>query len=175
MNKENIKKSAIYEYISKETGKSVDTIKSMFSRHKWSVLDNNDVSNYINRRKFEYQYKWWGIYSIINKKTKREYIGQTTNFRARSQSHISQLLKWNHRCVEMQFEFNKYKFSDFEFFVLIKIDTDLNELLRLEEQEILKRKNTYNASDTNDIFWFNNLCLKHKDLIAEFLKSKQLM
>jgi hypothetical protein len=176
MNKDNIKKSAIYEYISKETGQSTNTIKTMFSRYKWDVLDSKCVSDYINRKKFKYQYKWCWIYSIINKVNKREYIWQTNSLSNRSATHITNLMQNKHHNKELQSDFNKYWANNFEFYVLIKTDKDDKEwLLILERQEIIKRKNTYNLTDTNNIITFTWICIKHKDIIREFLIEKWIL
>ena len=77
------------------------------------------------------------IYKIINKVTNEKYVGQTTNFSRRIESHFYQLEKHTHRNNKLQAAYDKY---GKEAFVVEKQKYDLtkDELNELEISEIAK-------------------------------------
>jgi len=153
MNKENIKKSAIYEYISNKTWNSVNTIKAYFSRYKKDILNSNDVDNYIFKINFLFQNDWGWVYAIVNNNNGKKYIWSTKNFIWRNKNHITHLINNNHKNKYLQEDFNKYKWKNFEFVVLEKV-YDFKDLFEKEIKHIKNTDNVYNI-DYNHIWYWN--------------------
>lgn len=63
-----------------------------------------------------------GMYSIINKKTGKRYIGQTVNFKQRFRLHKLKLRRGTHENSLLQRAWDKYKEEAFEFKVMEYVD-----------------------------------------------------
>lgn len=177
MNKQNLKKSAIYNYLAESTWKSVWTIKAYFNRRKKDVLNSEDVDWYLFKEKFVEQSKHWWIYAIVNKINWREYIWSTANFKNRSSQHYDALKTNTHKNARLQNDFNKQKHSDFEFIILERIIWwSKIELEKAEEIKIYNSKNAYNIEFNIDWYWnsftFQYNCRVFKQEIAKFLLDK---
>ena len=59
-----------------------------------------------------------GIYEIKNKINGNVYIGETFNIERRFEEHINELLNNTHHNINLQRDFNKYGFSNFNFSVI---------------------------------------------------------
>jgi hypothetical protein len=57
------------------------------------------------------------VYGIYCKQTDKYAVGETKNFKRRSQTHFNQLTTGMHKNKELQNDFNKYGLSSFEFVV----------------------------------------------------------
>lgn len=80
-----------------------------------------------------------GIYKITCSKSKKVYIGSSTDIFIRLNSHCIGLLKGNHHNLEMQNDFNKYGLFSFSFQV-VALSFDPKTLKELEQKEIDKIK-----------------------------------
>ena len=78
------------------------------------------------------------IYQIKNKETGKIYIGATTGFGHRRNSHKSCLRRGIHRNQALQEDYNKYGLDVFEFEVIEEhpCDTDFEVLEKIEEETI---------------------------------------
>lgn len=82
------------------------------------------------------------IYEILNLINQKEYIGQTTNFSRRKQTHINNLRKNKHINKKLQNAWNKYGEENFKFIPhYFEVDTkqEVDDL----EKEWIKNKNSY--------------------------------
>ncbi len=93
-----------------------------------------------------------GIYQIQSKiKPEKIYIGSAVNLRMRRNLHLSRLRRNIHDNKKLQFHFNKYGESDFQFFVLLGCER--KELIDKEQFFI----DSYNP-------WFNNRKIANSNL-----------
>ncbi len=67
-----------------------------------------------------------GIYAIIRKTTKKIYIGQTANFYNRFKDHLRRLRKKIHFNPHLQYTYNKYSESIFQFVIIEKINNNID-------------------------------------------------
>lgn len=90
-----------------------------------------------------------GIYAMINQKTQKVYIGETTNIAARLSNHFSQLQLKQHDCKTLQKDWNRYGEIEFEFKILeIEKKKLKDQIYRLQKEKyyILKyKRNIYNS------------------------------
>ena len=77
------------------------------------------------------------IYKIINQVTGEKYVGQTTNFSRRIESHFYQLEKHTHKNIKLQAAYDKYG-KDVFIIEKQKYDLSKDELNELEIEEISK-------------------------------------
>lgn len=90
-----------------------------------------------------------GIYAIVNKVTKKIYIGETSNLSFRLSQHYSQLKSKNHTTKALQLDWNKYgeNFFDLKILELGLIWKDRLVRLQKERFYILQHKDAcYNHS-----------------------------
>lgn len=59
-----------------------------------------------------------GIYKIENIKNNKVYIGKSSNIENRWKQHIKELNKGEHHCIRLQYDYNKYKCTNFTFSIL---------------------------------------------------------
>ena len=86
------------------------------------------------------------LYKIKNHKTNRVYVGSTTNFEGRRDTHISQLKSKTHHSYKLQKDWCKYDETDFSFYIVKDLGrVSLQELHKAEEELIQKQKNPYNV------------------------------
>lgn len=180
MNKENIQKNAIYEYIAKETWLKHSTVKSAFCTKRLNIFNSKDVSHYIFLKKITTQLKWWWIYSLTNIISWKEYIWQTIDFKKRVETHFRELRDNKHCNKELQTDFNLIWRNNFDFIVIRKfISHDKKLFLEEEKKEILSRKDTYNIKSTYNIHKDNNfykvLCFRHKDIILKLMQDNNIL
>lgn len=89
-----------------------------------------------------------GIYTIINRQNNLFYIGESLDIKKRQQNHIDALKTNSHDNKNLQYDFNKYGESAFEFKVLLPYIsyntlTTKAELIVLERAFIDKYKQNY--------------------------------
>lgn len=94
-----------------------------------------------------------GIYAITNIKSNKTYIGSTINFKRRWRNHKTRLQRDAHNNPHLQYSWDKYGETAFEFGILEYLDNP--EELRLAEQfwiniYRLEGKNLYNIALTTD-------------------------
>lgn len=89
------------------------------------------------------------IYQIKNKINDNRYIGQTVNFLARKEKHLSCLRRQAHDNPYLQKAYNKYGEDAFEFSILYEEDCDQERLNELEEQFITKYDTYENGYNCN--------------------------
>lgn len=82
------------------------------------------------------------IYSIINLKNGKQYIGSTSNLYRRKQKHFYLLRSNKHHSLSLQNSWNKNSEEDFKFIILKELDDE--EDCYIEEQKYLDRYKTYN-------------------------------
>lgn len=82
-----------------------------------------------------------GIYEIINKDTKKSYIGSSKQIEKRWEQHLQVLEKGEHHSILLQRAWNKYGKECFEF--IVKEECKEEELL-VREQKYLDLKPEYN-------------------------------
>jgi group I intron endonuclease len=82
-----------------------------------------------------------GIYEILNKDTKKSYIGSSKQIEKRWEQHLQALEKGEHHSVLLQRAWNKYGKECFEF--IVKEECKEEELL-VREQKYLDLKPEYN-------------------------------
>lgn len=88
-----------------------------------------------------------GVYYIVNKKTKKRYIGEAANLAKRCGEHYTKLQQNNHDCKELQHDWNYLGDSFFDFFVLKSEISYKDHVKRLSLQRQLIQKykdNCYN-------------------------------
>ena len=86
------------------------------------------------------------LYKIKNHKTNRVYVGSTTHFEGRRDSHISQLKSKTHHSYKLQKDWCKYDETDFSFYIVKYLGrVTKEEVLKAEEELISKQKNPYNV------------------------------
>lgn len=83
------------------------------------------------------------IYQIKNIIDGKKYIGQTVNFLARKEKHLSCLRRQVHDNPYLQKAYNKYGEESFEFSILHQEECDQERLNQLEE-EYIEKYDTYN-------------------------------
>ena len=74
------------------------------------------------------------IYGIKSKTTNKVYIGSTKHIQRRLMKHFNELFHNRHRTKQLQKDFNKYGFNDFDI-IIYNTDTDIN---LLEEERKLQ-------------------------------------
>lgn len=90
------------------------------------------------------------LYKITNKINNKSYIGRTENIHKRWLRHISELNSNKHHCLHLQRAWNKYGQSNFEFSIILEVET-FEEITKLEEYYINKDfDNLYNVSKKSD-------------------------
>lgn len=110
-----------------------------------------------------------GIYKIQSKaKPGRIYIGSSVHIDKRWKEHLNSLRKNIHPNLKMQYHFNKYGESDFQFSVLIGCEKQ--DLLRHEQYFLDSCKAWFNISPTAG----NNLGIKISDETRERLRISHL-
>ncbi len=82
-----------------------------------------------------------GIYEILNKDTKKSYIGSSKQIEKRWEQHLQALEKGEHHSILLQRAWNKYGKECFEF--IVKEECKEEELL-VREQKYLDLKPKYN-------------------------------
>ncbi len=82
-----------------------------------------------------------GIYEILNKDTKKSYIGSSEQIEKRWEQHLQALEKGEHHSILLQRAWNKYGKECFEF--IVKEECKEEELL-VREQKYLDLKPKYN-------------------------------
>lgn len=82
-----------------------------------------------------------GIYEILNKDTKKSYIGSSKQIEKRWEQHLQALEKGEHHSILLQRAWNKYGKECFEF--IVKEECKEEELL-IREQKYLDLKPEYN-------------------------------
>ena len=86
------------------------------------------------------------LYKIKNHKTNRVYVGSTYNFEGRRDSHLSKLKSKAHHSYKLQKDWCEYDETDFSFYIVKHLGRVYKEeLLKAEEELILKQKNPYNV------------------------------
>lgn len=75
-----------------------------------------------------------GIYIILNKKNRKYYLGSSLDLRKRKDHHFCTLRYGKHHCSKLQHSFNKYGEENFEFIILIKVNTSPENLILLEQK-----------------------------------------
>jgi len=90
----------------------------------------NDISLNVKEMNIEYK-KVKGIYVLYNKINKKCYIGQTNNLWDRFRGHMSNLNTNHHPNRHLQKSANKYGISNFEGYVVEKVENE-NDLNGLE-------------------------------------------
>lgn len=73
------------------------------------------------------------VYGIKSKTTNKVYIGSTQHIQRRLMKHFNELFHNRHRAKQLQEDFNKYGFKDFD---IIIYDTNINTNLLEKEKEI---------------------------------------
>ena len=100
------------------------------------------------------------IYSIINLKTNKFYIGSSFNVNNRKAEHFSRLKKGNHPNKHLQNSFNIYGENAFEFCIL-EIMSDISDYeLRLKEQNYI---NIFKPQYNFRLVTKSNKGLKHSE------------
>lgn len=84
-----------------------------------------------------------GIYAIVNILNNKKYIGSTSNFNKRYRQHFNLLSKNKHVNSHLQYAFNKYGNSSFEFWILEQCE-DIPDTLLLLEQKYINSDGDYN-------------------------------
>lgn len=82
------------------------------------------------------------IYTIINLKNGKQYIGSTTNFSRRKTKHLWLLNKNNHHSISLQNSWNKNNPKDYKFLILEELKND--DLIYEREQYWIDLYNTSN-------------------------------
>lgn len=75
------------------------------------------------------------IYGIKSKTTNKVYIGSTKHIQRRLMKHFNELFHNRHRAKQLQEDFNKYGFSDFDI-IIYNTDDDINLLDKEKEIQI---------------------------------------
>lgn len=94
-------------------------------------------------------YKMYGfIYKIENLINKKVYVGQSVDVKERQQEHFRSLKKNKHQNRHLQFSFNKYGESNFNFTVLTwansKEELDKLEIYFIKKYDSINMNNGYN-------------------------------
>lgn len=85
------------------------------------------------------------IYKIKNLKTKKVYVGSTTQPERRKSQHFVALRSDSHHNYKLQADFKKYGEENFSFYVVEDLGVvGTRVLLRKEEEYIAKQKSPYN-------------------------------
>lgn len=115
-----------------------------------------------------------GIYTIINKITKKEYIGSSKNIKRRFNKHKSDLKNKKHHSYLFQRAWNKYGEDNFELIILEIVD-NCEILIEREKYYLLERKPKYNIDKTPNKGFLNK---KHsaetKQKISKKNKNKYI-
>lgn len=107
------------------------------------------------------------VYKILNKTTGKFYIGSTSNFEIRKSEHIGMLKNKSHHNKFLQYDWNKYGPSSFDFFP-IKQGFANTEQMVLTEYELIHKTFDQNYNiDTN-----NYITEVHKKRSSKFTKGK---
>ena len=110
-----------------------------------------------------------GVYQIQSiKKPKRIYIGSSVRIDKRWKEHLNNLRKNIHPNLKLQYHFNKYGESDFQFSVLIGCARE--DLLKWEQYFLDSNKAWFNNSPTAG----NNLGMKASDETRNKLRISHL-
>lgn len=93
-----------------------------------------------------------GIYKITNTENGKSYIGKSKSILNRWKQHIKELEENRHHTIRLQYDYNKYGVTKFEFKVLELCEE--KELVKLENKYILKFfsdfGDLYNTQITNE-------------------------
>ena len=113
------------------------------------------------------------IYVITNKINGRQYVGQTSDYTKRINSHLSALRNGRSHCRYLQYAFNKYGEDAFEFSVLEKCeDNKLNEREQYWIQKLGTLDNGYNMCDGGNGIRGFKFTKEQKEHIRNALKGK---
>lgn len=82
-----------------------------------------------------FEFRKGGVYKIICIKNNKIYYGQTSCFIRRGFQHLSFLKERQHPCLKLQKNVDCYGLGAFRF-EIVKIETELNKRLKLENQWI---------------------------------------
>ena len=85
------------------------------------------------------------IYHIINKVNGKRYIGETVQYETRKKTHLRNLKNGEHHSIKLQKAWNKYGEDNFEFQVRQVEISSLDELNKLEQEEIKKYNSYYDG------------------------------
>jgi len=99
-----------------------------------------------------------GVYSIMNKKSHKLYIGESENIGLRVLNHVHQMEKHNHIIQKMNEDANLYGIESFHFHVLCK--TSLENRIVAEEKISRFIQNNYKISLYSD---FHLRIIDHKE------------
>jgi len=86
-----------------------------------------------------------GIYAIINKVTKKRYIGETLNLAGRLSTHFKLLRDNRHHCPALQKDFNRLGQKKFDFVVLKRRAIFKNSTTRRKIQNLYIQQNIGNC------------------------------
>jgi group I intron endonuclease len=84
------------------------------------------------------------VYQILNKKTKKIYVGSSVDVEHRWKNHLKQLKKQKHHSILLQRAFNKYGEKSFSFNVLEEV-FDKSKLIEKEQQYLDNLNPSYNV------------------------------
>jgi group I intron endonuclease len=85
-----------------------------------------------------------GIYKIVNKIDGKYYVGSSKNIFVRWKQHRRTLNKQIHKNLKLQYAWNKYGESNFEFIITEKCTSGRSELLVVEQVYLNTAKNEQN-------------------------------
>jgi len=108
-----------------------------------------------------------GIYTIINTRNNKCYIGSSKNIESRFKAHKSRLRNNKHINYHLQNAWNKYGEDSFEFNVLYI--TSIEDLIK-EEQKLLDLKPEYNILPTVEL---NRQLVHHSDKTKQKISEKK--
>ena len=143
---ENKEKTAEYSKLYREQNKEkiAEYRKRYHEENREAQVENmkrhyeKNREEYIARSKRHIRSQPAAIYQIKNKETGKTYIGATTMFSHRRNSHKSDLRREKHVNQALQEDYNKYGLDVFEFEIIEEhpCDTDLKILEKIEEKTI---------------------------------------
>lgn len=117
------------------------------------------------------------IYKIINLKTKKVYIGSTTQPDRRKSQHFVALRSDSHHNYKLQADFKKYGEESFSFYVVEDLGVVATSiLLKKEEEYIAKQKSPYNIDlkpYSNPKHSGKKATNAHKKTMRKFRKRKR--
>lgn len=114
-----------------------------------------------------------GIYAIVCNPTKKVYIGQSVNIKARKGKHVADLIKNKHCNPYLQNSFNKYGRNSFTFKVLENCEKEL--LTKQESYWIEKYKSNnsefgFNLKEAGD----STSSIEHKNACGEATRKRNV-
>jgi group I intron endonuclease len=109
-----------------------------------------------------------GIYTIINKITKKEYIGSSKNIKRRFNKHKSDLKNKKHHSYLFQRAWNKYGEENFELIIIEPVE-NCQLLIEREKYYLQTRKPKYNIDLVPNTGFLNK---KHSNETKEKISKK---